>query len=224
MPLYKFIEKQYLDSFFSAGSLRLGTIYSYKDTVEHGESRGDKNEGVHHIKREVDKPVIHSKDNCQPIISEFFDIRGNGSISVEGISFVVQRKSKDAFIFCTSHTYTESLFRLWNEKEGLDSCYEITNENAFIESVSRKITSSANYSLSKPVVYIKQEIDWRSSHAKINPGLTKFNEYYWQKEHRMVWNPRGPCSHIKPWLIDVPEARSNCKPYAYIENGEIKYY
>jgi len=38
-PLYKFIEKKYLDEFFTTGCLRLGTIYDFKDIDEYGESQ-----------------------------------------------------------------------------------------------------------------------------------------------------------------------------------------
>lgn len=223
MTLYKFIERKYCDDFFNTGSLRLGTIHSFRDTVEYGEHIGDEDEGIHHIKRSVDNPVTHSKENNEPIISEFFNLKGDGDVTISNMSFVVPRKSADAFIFCTSYLFTEALFKMWNDKKRFDACYEITDVKLFIESISQKIELSAYFVLETKVAYIGKEIDWQSPQANIHPGLTKFNEYSWQKEHRMVWNPKGPCLNIKPWLIDVPEARDYCKPYATIENNEITY-
>ncbi|MEL4871749.1 hypothetical protein AAEU41_23365, partial [Pantoea agglomerans] len=51
MSIYKFLPKKYLNEFFKTGSLRLGTVYDFNDTVKHGTAVGDTREGRHGIYR-----------------------------------------------------------------------------------------------------------------------------------------------------------------------------
>ncbi|KPZ66126.1 hypothetical protein AN392_00698 [Pseudoalteromonas sp. P1-16-1b] len=224
MPLYKFIEREFLDSFFTTGCLRLGTIYDFKDIVEHGISRGDHLEGQHGVKRSNNGTLELTKDKHEPIISEMFKMEGEGSATINGGTFVVTRKSPNGFIFCTSNQFTEKLFYDWEREEGLDACYEISNVKGFIQAINKAIASGAFFYMNSDVTYRDETIDYRSEHANINPAFTKFKDKYgWQCENRTVWGPKGPCYTLNPWIVHVPEAIKYCKPLAFIDNGTITY-
>lgn len=224
MPLYKFIEREFLDAFFRTGSLRLGTIYDFKDIVEHGVNRGDRSEGEHNLIRGIDGTVSISKDNYEPIISEVFKVEDEGKAYLSNLSIVVPRRCEDGFIFCTSSIYNEQLFRQWNQENSLDACYEIMNPNGFILAINNAIKDSANFFASSNVTYTDTQIDYQSPQAKLHPAFTKVKkEYGWQHEHRTVWGARGPCGPLNPWIVNVPEAIQYCRPLAFLENGKITY-
>lgn len=224
MALYKFIEKEFLESFFSSGCLRLGTIHDFRDVVEHGVSRGDEKEGEHNLIRAVDGTVAITKDKHEPIISEVFKMEGEGESYISNMSIIVPRRCPNGFIFCTSYIYSENLFSSWNRNEGLDACYEISDVNGFVRAVSSAICNSAYFYTCSNVSYTDDPIDFQSGHARLNPALTKAKDKYsWQYENRCVWGARGPCGPLKPWIIYVPQAIKFCRPLAYIDDGQIIY-
>ena len=45
MPLYKYIPKRYLDAFLNQGSLKIGTLYEYRQVEAYGNVIGDKTKG-----------------------------------------------------------------------------------------------------------------------------------------------------------------------------------
>ncbi len=47
MPLYKYLPRRYLDAFLNRGSLKIGTLYEYRQVEAYGHVIGDKNEGLH---------------------------------------------------------------------------------------------------------------------------------------------------------------------------------
>ncbi|EHH1028503.1 hypothetical protein BT047_RS21925 [Vibrio parahaemolyticus] len=224
MSLYKFVERQFLDSFFTSGCLRLGTLYDFKDTVEHGESRGDKSEGEHQLIRSIDGTVTLTKDKHEPIVSEVFKMVGEGESYISNLSIVVPRRSPDGFVFCTSKLYTEELFWKWNSENGVDACYEITNPRRFIEEITKAISNSAFFFGNANVTYTDDPIPYDSPQANVHPAFTKeTNGYRWQEENRSIWGARGPCGQLMPWIIFAPEARQYCRPFSVIDKADIRY-
>lgn len=223
MRLYKFIEKEYLDSFFNTGSLRLGTIYDFKDLIQHGTSRGDTKEGSHIAVRDNKKTIELSEDKHEPIISDILNVTGKGC-TLSGGNFHSIRTSPNGFIFCTSNQFSEKLFWKWNDTERLDSCYEIHDVKGFIEAINKVIKNSAYFCSNSNIEYIGETIDFSSEYPFKHPAFTKFKkDYSWQCENRMIWAPKGPYFTISPWIINVPEATKFCKPLAFITDGKINY-
>ena len=183
--LFKFTERKYLESFFETGSLRLGTIYDFKDFVGYGQIRGDAGEGLQTIQRENQGIMRLTEASHEPIISEFFNIQPGADLTLVGGVFERKRGSPDAFIFCTSFAFTEVLFEGWFAEEGLDACYEIAEPRNFFAAISKKITESANFLGYRNVTYTEETIDFDSPQARISPALTKFrDDYCWQLENR----------------------------------------
>ena len=222
MKLYKFVAREHLKSFFKAGSLRLATIYSFKDTVEHGHSRGDEGEGRHSVSRTVVGDALHL-EKSEPIVSEIFGRKVMPNVYVKDMQFSVERRSHDAFIFCTSNLFSNHLFKRWYEEEGTDACYEIKDPPGFFGAISDRIAESAKYIGNGDVVYIDEKVDYLSPAARTSPALTKDRSRYdWQFENRAIWSPRGPCGPLKPWIINVPDAARFCKQFALLEDGDIR--
>lgn len=224
-PLYKYIEAQHLDSFFSSGSLRLGTLYSYKDTVEYGSNRGDPSEGTLRVVRHNHGVLPIRKDLYHPVLSEVISMTAEGESYVLGGTFVSERASPDAFLFCTSTIYTESMFIEWNCREHLDACYEIFDVRGFIRAITKVTSSSAFFAFGNVVNYVDARVDYRHPVANDHPALAKLrSDYQWQHEHRLLWPPRMPSTPLKPWIVKVPEARQYCRPIARMIDGTCRYH
>jgi hypothetical protein len=218
MKLYKFLPKRYLDAFFENGSIRLGTIFDFNDIVKHTVARADSGEGKHTLQRKLEGKTIHLKEDAhEEIISEAFfgnvTITGHGSVSS-------MRSCDDAFIYCTSNRYTDEIFKKWNDDDTeINSCFEIFNVRSFFKQVSKAIKFSAYPLYGDNVIYTPDPIPYDSYAAKLNPAITKEKEKYsWQRENRSIWSPRYPYSPLKPWVINVPNAREFCRPYAKLDS------
>ena len=224
--LYKFLEEQYLNAFFSRGSLRIGTIYDFKDTVAHTSARAHSGEGWHQLSRSFTSPVEFTNIENEPIINEFFEISGGTVISFENMSFTTTRDSGDGFIFCTSRYYSKELFLKWHiDSSNNDACYAIMNPGTFFDAITNKIRNSVCHFFNANIVYTTDPILYDSPDAKQSPAITKeMNKYSWQCENRSVWSPRLPPFRVRPFIIEVPEAIQYCKPLSYIKDGSIIEY
>ncbi|WP_131643163.1 hypothetical protein [Enterobacter hormaechei] len=224
--LFKFLEKQYLSAFFSCGSIRIGTIYDFKDTVAHTSARSDISEGKHQIFRGFTSRDEFTNIDNEPIINDIFKISGEGAVSFENVSFNATRDSGDGFIFCTSRYYSKKTFLKWHEDcFKNDACYAIINPGAFFDAITDKIRNSVYECLNANIVYTTDPIPYDSPEANLNPALTKeINKYSWQCENRSIWSPRLPPLRLRPFNIEVPEAIQFCEPLSYIQDGKIVKY
>ena len=221
--LFKFIEKKWMDEFFKTGSIRLGTILDFGDTIAHGNCRGDSSEGKHAIKRTATQPVTLTKHHHEPIFSEY--IKTDSDSVLNGITVIVPRRSQDGFVFCTSNQYCEQLFKRWFKEVNADACYQIIDIKGFCDAVSEAIKSTANFAYRSDCIYTEEVIDWRSPDAKYPPSITKnANDYKWQREHRFIWAPLYPSPPLKKQDIYAPEAIKFCKKFAYLDDDKIHYY
>ncbi|MDI6536368.1 hypothetical protein QMA77_05375 [Pantoea ananatis] len=223
MPLYKFISKKYHDEFFRSGSLRLGTIHDFKDIIKHNLGRGDTNEGRHYLSRDFNEMQSFKNVSSEPILRELFDFPDNVTLDIGMLTILSERVSADGFIFCSSGVFDLEIFKRWNaDYPEIDYCYEISEPEGFFEKITNKIKSSAFFIGANYIDYAPDPIPYDSKSAGVYPAFTKEEkEFSWQREHRVMWAPLGPCLMIKPWVIEVPEARKFCRPFAALENGKI---
>ncbi|MGF1689064.1 hypothetical protein L4C36_20675 [Photobacterium japonica] len=223
--IYKFVAKQFMDDFFERGCLRLGTILDFNDIVTHGTARGDTGEGQHGVIRQIEGELKVQGGKPEPIVDEIFKIEGDGQFTLADISLQVSRRCGNGFLFCTSNEYTDSLFRRWNLEEKTDACYQIYNPHGFFQEITKVIINSVSEYGFRDVVYTPDPIPYDSPHVTESPAFTKEeNKYSWQKENRCVWQPLLPPTIVKPWIIEVPDARKYCRPFKILEHGSIKNY
>lgn len=223
MYLYKFVEHQYLTSFFESGSLRIGTIFDFKDIISHSEARADKDEGKHRLMRSISSAIGIDSNSHEPIIEELFRVKEGTSAILKDFSIVVERHSPDGFVFCTSYTYSEELFRRWYEDcEKNDACYLINDPEGFFKEIDKVIKNKTLGGINSNVVYTPDPIPYNSAYARVPPAFTKeVEKYSWQKENRTVWGSMQQFGELRPFVVDVPEARRFCTPLFYIKNGQI---
>lgn len=223
--LYKFIEKKHMDTFFDYGSLRLGTILDFNDVVKHNTARGDIGEGKHGIIRQIQGELIIQGGKPEPIVDEIFKINGDGQFTLANISLQVSRQCSDGFIFCTSNEYTDKLFQQWYLEEKTDACYQIFNPQGFYHEITKVIRNSVSEYGFKNVIYTPDPMPYDSPNIKESPAFTKEeSKYSWQKENRCIWQPLLPPFVVKPWIIEVPNARKYCRPFKILDRNSIKNF
>ena len=216
--VYKFTKKQFMDDFFSTGTLKIGTLIDFQNTEKHGTSVGDSSEGRHRVLQSVTRT---KRVEPGSFLSEFFS-PGDGW-SINNCTFVQRRNSPDAFLFCAAASCYGELFQEWNRRDQYDACYEISDTIAFLEAINKKIASSVAEFAALYPTYVNGDISFQSELRHVHPATIKQRTHEWQREFRAVWMPKGPVMQVEPMIIRVPEAVQYCRKLALWENGGIRY-
>jgi hypothetical protein len=173
-PLYKYLPKRYLKAFLDRGSLKIGTLYEYRQTDAYGEDIGDKDEGLH--KTELCLPgggEIELGSNTPE--AEFFRkhvLRTDQQSSKVKIILkdearvVVQSHSQDLYIYCMTAEYSASVMK----KGGYDACLEIVRPSEFFQTISRKIRHKAEFNGLCAIKYMDKTTHYTRPHEKSPSG------------------------------------------------------
>ena len=223
MFLYKFLPERYLSDFFEFGSLRLGSIHGFRDIISHTSARGDGSEGKNTIFRHISNEFHLTKDTNEPLISDVFKGPSDGYSTLSNILILSPRNSENGYIFCTSNSYSDELFRRWNlDSNENDSCYVILNPKMFFHEITEVIKNSIFSSINRNITYTTNPLPYNDESAKIEPYFTKESDKYsWQKENRNVWGVKGPTPKFEYWNIKAPNAVKYCRPYRKIKDGYV---
>jgi hypothetical protein len=219
MPVYKFVSRKNLDRFFDSGSIRVGTLHDFRKIEAHGKYRGDPAEGKNNIIQHVE---FTNRIEEGSFLSKFISPESTGIF--ENCLFYEQRDFPNSFVFCTSSYFSDELFQLWHENEGVDACYEICNWQAYKREITKKLAPVADAIASSYVTYVTGDIDGESEQRGILPPFIKQREYDWQSEFRGVWLHKAPSIDVKAACIEIPEARKYCRPFAVLEAGKVRRF
>ena len=231
MRLFKFLERRWLNAFFDAGSLRLGTIYGYHDLKIHGAARGDAQDGRMDVERGFDeKGETFDLRKNNPIVSEMFKIDPAKQsdavatpITLANLSLITSRQIENAYTFCSATRFTEEVFLRWHREEEIDACYVITAPDHFLHSITQVIEDEIRLVVHQRIEYTDKTVPFDSPHVRAI-GFNKERESYaWQDEYRMVWPPKDATRNLNPKNILAPSAIRFAAPFAYVVNGEVTY-
>ena len=213
MPLYKYLEKEHLESFFSTGLIKIGSLYGYRKAEEFGEFIGDKDEGLSKtILTSVNQHQFALNDSSPEanFILRHLDVppeRHHVQFQLgAGTQIIASNQSPDYYIYCVSSQFNKETM----EKSGYDSCIEILDVEAFFKKISKKIKHKATYQDVCYVNYQNRETDHLNPHF-LPPALIKDTKYAFQKEVRALWNPKKEIK--KPLYINVKDAIRFCRVY-----------
>lgn len=215
MRLYKYLPKKYLDAFFRRGSLKIGTLYEYRNTEQYGLVIGDQDEGVHRTSLTLTKgDKIDLGSNT--LEADFFrnalakPIEQTSNIKIvaldSGYTLKVQSQSPDLYIYCMSSRYDKEVMRQF----GCDSCIEIIDPMAFLATISHRIRHKARFDGFAPICYMSRDTHYKNPH-RIHPAIMKDIDFQYQDEWRAIWVPIK--TSREPLIIEVPKAISHCKRY-----------
>ena len=223
MKLYRFTARQRMNDFFDTGAVRIGHLHGFRDTVAHGPHRGDAEEGMRQLHRRVDeRGLLGRGETGDPFIDSFIKVENpNANVWVGNSYFQRAENFDDGYVFCMCEQFVEADFCRWHERFGADACYEIEGES-FVDEIVKTIQDLARPLVCAPVQYVNRNFDYRDPRVAIPSALLKPEEYSWQLERRMVWEPTHAARPLAPIDTEVPSAIRFARPYALFEGGGVR--
>ena len=212
MALYKYVKKEHLDAFFTNGSIKIGSLYEYRQVEKYGTVIGDDSEGTYitELSKNGEYEIDMSRSSAE---ADFFrqhvlrpdQKNTNGKIRMaDGAKLISRTNSPDFYIYCVSNEYDSKVMKEF----GCDSCIEILRPDIFFKAVTKKIRHKASYENVVNIVYGNKTAHYTTPH-QVHPAIKKGFEYGYQKEVRAIWTPK---KEIKsPLFIDVPKAIRACR-------------
>lgn len=216
MKLYKYIQKQYLEDFFHRGSLKIGTLYEYRNVEALGPVIGDCDEGTRSTELDLKKGneialggnsqearFLRSALQTTPQQCSNMKIVSR----VDGYTVASQENSPELYIYCMTEKFDPKVMKQF----GCDCCIEITNPALFLSAIAHRIRHKAEFDGLYPINYMSRKASFISPH-QVHPALMKDKAFLSQREWRAVWVPTK--KQIHPLYIHVPRAIRYCRPYA----------
>jgi len=170
MRLYKYLPKKYLDAFFRRGSLKIGTLYEYRNTEQYGLVIGDQDEGVHRTALTLTSGDKVDLRHNTPEADFFRKAMGKPIQQTANIKIValddcnytlnVQSQSPDLYIYCMSSRFDKEVMRQFD----CDSCMEIIDPNAFLAAISHRIRHKACFDGFAAIRYMSRDTDYKNPH------------------------------------------------------------
>jgi len=215
MKLYKYLPRKYLKAFFQSGSLKVGTLYEYRDIEKYGHVIGDKDEGFHKTEFSLagggefdlqDGSVEANFFREHILRPDQMNLQVKIKL-VDGVKIISESRSPDLYVYCVSSEFNADAM----EQFGCDSCLEIVNPAGFFRAISHKIRHKGTLDGLHEIQYLGKETHYTQPHQH-HPSVMKDPEFRYQKEWRAIWNPikipRGPL------FLNVPKAIQHCRVYA----------
>lgn len=208
--LYKYMQSKYAKLFFHNGSIRIGTLMDFKKNHSSNEAIGDKNEGSHIVLMNTKEPLTNENitKEQENLIKDMFTLGPRG-ITCE-LNIRKEIKSPDRYVYCLSKEPSLKAMKSFD----CDICLEISNVQAFLNLITRKIRNKSHIvAWQGDVKYIDKTYDFKLD-SGISPSITKDLKFSYQKEYRVIWNPiniKSIDSELKPLIINVPDAKRYCR-------------
>ncbi len=211
--LYKYIKKEHIDLFKKNGSLKIGTLYEYRNEEDLGSVIGDDKEGVHIT--ELNSPQrreIDLADNTPE--SQYFrkllppdkqDVRPK-IIMMPDANVATHTTAPNCYLYCVTSKYDEDLMAEF----GCDKCIEIFNPEKYFQAISKVIRHRGDYLGYFDIVYGNKTTDYSNPHT-IHPCLLKDEKYRNQSEVRAIWSPKK--EPRGPLFAKAPKAREYCREF-----------
>lgn len=203
-----------MESFFKNGTIKIGTLYKYREEEKLGNIIGDKNEGKNYtvlaFPQEQKRVIDLSDDSAEThFIKNGIIKTGDTHVIVEMGNtgrMVKETQSINYYLYCFTSKYDYKMMK----KFDCNACIEIIDPDLFFQAISKAIRHQGAYIGYHKVAYKNRETDYLNPH-KIHPVLQKDVEYSNQYEMRAIWQPKKePKEEL---FIEVPEAIKYCREY-----------
>jgi len=196
-----------MEALLERGSLRIGTLYEYKQIEDFGDETYDPNEGLKRVSGDIEPG--RRPTSLLPLI----DVGNASGGYIRNCSYQLP----DQLVFSTSLKYSEDAHRKWFEKSGYDACYEILNASAFFASVNRAVREK--YGNDYRYEYY-HEVDYRDEIGIYEPSVKlgrhlKGKKFVHQAEVRAIWIPTRNID-LKGFVLDHSSAGTVCRGFRVI--------
>lgn len=207
----------HLEMFLRDGTIRLGTLYEFRDEEMHGNAVGDAGEGKNtQALTAVDTEEFDLLSNDERAVfarkvfkgwDEFPDGTNLTIRMMPNSRLELYENSPDLYTFCSSLKFSESDMA----RMGYDSCLHIKDIDMFFYEITKSIASFVKGMTGNAVMY-SDRVRPYDSEAEVPPAFIKPRAYEYQTEFRAVWSPSKE-EEIKPVIIKCPDARNYCEKY-----------
>lgn len=205
--LFKYMEAQHADTFFRDGSLRIGTLFHYRDEERFGSEIGDTQEGVKTLRTVVRNLKYTGSSKVPSYITNAIRAEGGAVVTLENCVFEDHQQSPNLYIFCLSSEYSsEAMAKMKKEV-----CVRIRDMRALVEAVGKRLPSGSRFQGLHTCHYVERVVKHEDDHG-ITPALIKEPRYAYQKEVRAIWAPRN-LDRIEFLDLRCPEIRHLCDVY-----------
>lgn len=207
MPsLYKYLPHEYAENMLIHNSIRIGTLFSYRNTEELGNEIGDLHEGTS-IEYSHNKTL---RNGTELNSFESKAIKAGKGMLLQGIYIQKKHNSTNAYIYCLSKEYSKEIMeRLNEENKGpkYDTCIEIFDPQNFRKAIALSFACKGRYLGLFECNYNERKHDYRIQSP--HPAVLKDPEHAYQKEVRMIWTPIN--NDINAEIIVVNNLNKYCK-------------
>lgn len=207
-PLYKYMNKEHAEKFWDDGTIRIGTLFEYRNIDKHGEEVGELSEAMAYCiihKSQLNR--VARDETTVGGLSEF--VKNMVKSSPEAIysdNFIVGYSPLDQYIYCCTSEYSEESMNLF----GYDSCIKISDVSGFISCVTECLGVTAKFKGAFYCQYRERGFKFEES-PTVYPEIIKHPNYAHQKEVRVIWHPKY--ENIRPQMsaddypVDLIEAQ-----------------
>lgn len=206
--IYKYLPSKYANLLSDAGSIKIGTLYSYRKVEEFGSEIGDSNEGV--VSEYSHDEVAKRGDQLNPLEEEVIKV-GPGMV-VENNYIEIYHNSPDFYIFCASSSYDKSILGKLNQdypNYEYDACVEITDLKSFVKEITLAFSGQVKFVGCFNCTYIGRKHHYTKKIP--HPAIIKDPKYSYQREVRLIWEPREKNKKIEPLTFTIDRIKTNCR-------------
>jgi len=200
--LYKYMQKEHAKLLIEEGKFRIGTLYEYRDIEKHGEVIGDFEEGKKSTYMAISFETWNP--NNQPeFTKDFFNLSGNGSLTISNLTLEKPNDSPNHYLFCTTDIFDKNALADF----GYDTCIIIENPKRFFSIISKTLRHKAKYLGAFKCQYQSRRVSYNQDNGA-HPAIIKPLKYKSQNEVRGLWLAKKKI--IKPIIIQSHRAAKLC--------------
>lgn len=204
--LFKYLPRQYAHDMVTRGTVRVGTLYEYRNEEALGSQIGDKDEGRSMEYDYIGDRLLRSDSPESWIVKKAISLGPGATAHVVDATFREGGESANVLVYCTAKTYDESSMRAF----GCDTAVRIHDVAHFFGALNDALLATVP-GLGNGGA---KSCDYRGRHLQAGASVThpawlKDRRYAHQCEYRAAWEV--PQAEARPRIITVPEISACCE-------------
>ncbi len=168
--IYKYVSKEFLDSFLYGRTIKIGTLSDFHNAEKHSGDVLDPEEGVLNI---IPEGLTFSSSDPRAQAAMNF-VTGINGLNIEDCTAydcgVIVSVQQDCHIFCASNEFSPAIA----EALGYDACVEIGDPVAFWTALGRRFNTQTGKGFdmyTAPIQIASRNVSAYGSEFKLNPFL-----------------------------------------------------
>lgn len=192
--IYRYMNEKYVDEFLNTGSIRIGTLYKYKD---------------------INCDIRKDSREAEVFTGRLIDGKDDSGTRVENIIHYISREYKNQFVLSYSKEHSTRLMNHFKTT----SCLIINEPRKFHDAITKAIRNKyklKSSTIDECIYFNPSAVDENLMKYYLNfPFLSKNISYIEEKEIRSIWILQDTCEpeyfqidRYAKWLYK-PEIKSN---------------